>query len=301
MLQRVTDDVLVHQSELLRNNTVVVRGPSGVLLVDPGVTDTELRELAQDLRELGGRVTAGFATHPDWDHVLWHPDLGDAPRFGTARCASSLRELRAQPDWRTRVREGLPPEIVDEVPLEPFGLVTGLPQGAIELPWEGPAVRVLEHPAHSPGHAALLVVASRVLVVGDMLSDVFVPMLDEAREGSDPVEDHLAGLRVLESVADDVDVVVPGHGSVARGPQVRARIDLDRAYLHALREGLEPDDPRIGPDVPAGWEWVRDIHTGQARGVAQRRAAAGSAGEGPAAGEGSAAAERPAAGEASAR
>ncbi|WP_298888587.1 MBL fold metallo-hydrolase [uncultured Serinicoccus sp.] len=277
MLQRVTDDVLVHQSGLLRNNTAVVRGPSGVLLADPGVTDAELRGLAQDLRELGEPVVAGFATHPDWDHVLWHPELGDAPRFGTARCAAFLQDLRAQPDWRTQVREGLPPEIVDEVSLAHFALVTGLAEGVTELPWEGPSVSILEHPAHSPGHAALVVVASRVLIAGDMLSDVFVPMLDEAREGRDRVEDYLAGLRVLESVADDVDAVVPGHGSVARGTQVRARIDLDRAYLHALRDGVEPDDPRIGSDVPPGWEWVRDIHRGQTRGVAQRRADAESA------------------------
>ena len=274
MLQQVTDDVLVHQSELLRNNTVVVRGPSGVLIVDPGITDAELRSLARDLRDLGDPVVAGFATHPDWDHALWHPELGDAPRFGTARCAAFLRDLRAQPDWQAQVVEGLPPEIADEVPVEPFGLVTGLPEGTTHLPWQGPTVTVHEHRAHSVGHAALVVVDSRVLVAGDMLSDLFVPMLDHAREGSDPVEDYLAGLRVLESVADRVDAVVPGHGSVARGPEVRARIERDRAYLHALRDGVEPDDPRLGPDVPEGWEWVRDIHAAQARGVAQRRAAA---------------------------
>ena len=271
MLRHVTRDVLVHQSDLLRNNTVVVRGPAGVLLVDPGVTATELGCLAQDLQASGGPVVAGFATHPDWDHVLWHAELGDAPRFGTARCAALLRRLRAEPDWQTQVLQGLPPEIVDEVPVEPFGLITGLPEDTAELPWEGPAVMVVEHPAHSPGHAALVVADSRVLVAGDMLSDVLVPMLDEARDGSDPVEDYLAGLRALEAVADDVDVVVPGHGSVARGPEVRARIELDRAYVHALRDGVEPDDPRIGPDVAEGWEWVRDLHAAQAQGVARRR------------------------------
>lgn len=33
---RATDGVLVHQSELLQNNSVVVQGRAGVLLVDPG-------------------------------------------------------------------------------------------------------------------------------------------------------------------------------------------------------------------------------------------------------------------------
>jgi hypothetical protein len=35
-------------------------------------------------------VVAGFVTHPDWDHVLWDAALGDAPRFGTARCAAAI-------------------------------------------------------------------------------------------------------------------------------------------------------------------------------------------------------------------
>ncbi|MCF6507230.1 MBL fold metallo-hydrolase [Blastococcus sp. MG754426] len=271
MLTEVAEDVLVHRSELLQNNAVVVRGPAGVLLVDPGLTNDEMACLAGDLAELGQRVVTGFATHPDWDHVLWHPALGDAPRYGTARCAAVLRDLLAQPDWRARVAEGLPPEIADEVPLDLYGRISGLPAGTAQLPWDGPRVRVLQHPAHSPGHAALLVEDARVLVAGDMLSDVFVPMLDEWIGADDPVEEYLAGLRVLEGVADGTDVVVPGHGSAGGGGQARARIELDRAYVTALRDGREPDDPRIGPKVPPGWEWVADIHAGQAADVARWR------------------------------
>lgn len=228
MLTQVADGVHVHRSPLLRNNTVVVDGPAGVLVVDAGIRAAEMACLAADLRATGRTVAAGFATHPDWDHVLWHPDLGDAPRYGTARCAAVVAALRSAPDWRARVVGGLPPEIADEVPLDLFGLLTGLPTGTVEVPWDGPRVRVLEHPAHAPGHAALLVADRRVLVAGDMLSDVFVPMLDD---DGDPVAAHLAGLDVLEAVVGDVDVVVPGHGSVSG--EVRARIDLDRAYVHA--------------------------------------------------------------------
>ena len=134
MLTRVTDDVRVHHSELLANNAVVVQGDGGVLLVDPGLTNAEMTCLAADLRELGWPVAAGFATHPDWDHVLWHPELGDAPRVGTARGAAFLEELLAQPDWRDRVAGALPPEIVDDTPLDLFGLVTALPSGPRTCP-----------------------------------------------------------------------------------------------------------------------------------------------------------------------
>lgn len=273
MLTRVADAVLVHRSELLRNNTVVVVGPTGVLVVDPGITGDEMACLAADLRELGLPVAAGFSTHPDWDHVLWHSDLGDVPRYGTQTCADRMRTLRSGEDWQARVTGGLPEEVAGEVPLDGFGVVTALPAGADRVPWNGPVVRVLEHPAHSPGHAALLVEDHRVLVAGDMLSDVFVPMLDDFTPTTDPVAQYLVGLTVLEDVADDADVVVPGHGSVGGTGRVRTRIELDRAYLHALRDGRDPDDPRIGASAEPGWEWVGDIHEGQAHALAEWRGA----------------------------
>jgi glyoxylase-like metal-dependent hydrolase (beta-lactamase superfamily II) len=269
MLTKVADGVLVHQSELLQNNAVVVQGRAGVLLVDPGLTDFEMACLADDLRELGQSVVAGFATHPHWDHVLWHTELGEAPRYGTARCAAFLRELLSDASWRTRVTDGLPPEIADETPLDGFGVIAGLPEGTAQLPWDGPCVRIIEHPAHAPGHAGLLVEESGVLIAGDMLSDLFPPMLD--LEGSaDPIGDYLAGLRLLEDAAYDAGVVVPGHGSVGEGDQVRARIALDRAYVQALRDGGAFDDPRIGSSAQPGREWVSDIHEGQLQRLARR-------------------------------
>jgi glyoxylase-like metal-dependent hydrolase (beta-lactamase superfamily II) len=103
-----------------------------------------------------------------------------------------------------------------------------------------------------------------------MLSDVFIPMLDDFDGTNDPVEDYLVGLRLLEDLVDNVDVVIPGHGSVGGAGQLRARIALDRAYVHALRDGHEPSDPRVGPSAKPGWEWVSDIHEGQVRRLAQR-------------------------------
>ena len=275
MLTQVAEGVLVHQSELIQNNTVVVHGRAGALVVDPGITDGEMACLANDLSRLGQTVVAGFSTHPDWDHVLWHADLGDAPRYGTARGAAFMRDLLAQADWQARVAEGLPAEIAEDMSLDLFGRITGLPAGTAHIPWDGPEVRIIEHPAHAPGHAALLIADRGVLVAGDMLSDVLVPMLDDATGTDDPIEDYLVGLRLLEGVADDVDVLVPGHGSVGGADQVRARIELDRAYVHALRNGGDPDDPRIGSSAKPGWEWVSDIHAGQ-----QQRLGRGSEREG---------------------
>ena len=270
MMRQVAEGVHTHQSELLRNNAVVVQGRSGVLLVDPGLTGDEMTCLANDLRAVDQPVVAGFATHPGWDHVLWHTLFGEAPRYGTARCAAFMRDFRAHPEWKARAAEGLPPEIAEDVPLDLFGLITGLPDGTTELPWDGPKVRVIEHQGHASGHAALLIEEGGVLVAGDMLSDVFIPMLD-VYGGADPIGDYLAALDLFDGIADDVAAVVPGHGSVGGADEVRTRIDQDRAYVQALRDGQDPSDPRIGPSAKSGWEWVSDIHSGQLHGLAQRR------------------------------
>ncbi|WP_424532672.1 MBL fold metallo-hydrolase [Sphaerisporangium viridialbum] len=269
MLRQVAEGVLVHESEFVQSNAVVVQGRAGVLLIDPGVTGSEIDCLASDLHELGQPVVAGFSTHPDWDHLLWHARLGEAPRYGTARCAAAVRDQLSDAGAKARIAAHLlETEIAGQVPLDLLGLITGLPAETAQIPWDGPQVRIIEHQAHAPGHAALLIEERGVLVAGDMLSDVLIPMLD-LDDTADPIEDYLTALRLLEGVASDVDVVVPGHGSVGGSDQVQARIDQDRAYVLALRNGQVPADPRVGPSAKPGWEWVSDVHEGQLQRLAQ--------------------------------
>jgi glyoxylase-like metal-dependent hydrolase (beta-lactamase superfamily II) len=266
VLRQVAEGVLTHESEFIQSNAVVVQGRAGVLLIDAGITGDEMAAIADDLRTLGQRVVAAFSTHPHWDHVLWHAKLGAAPRYGTARCAADIRAFLSNADWNDDIAEELPPEI--EVPLDLLGLIAGLPGEATQIPWDGPRVRIIEHQAHASGHAALLIEERRVLVAGDMLSDVLIPMLDLS--AADPIEDYLAALRLLEGVAGDVDVVVPGHGSVGGADQLQARIKQDRAYLEALRDNQVVSDARIGPSAKPGWEWVSDVHAGQLQQLARR-------------------------------
>jgi glyoxylase-like metal-dependent hydrolase (beta-lactamase superfamily II) len=265
-LSQVADGVLAHESEFIKSNAVVVQGKAGVLLIDAGITADEMVAIADDLRRLSQRVVAGFSTHPHWDHLLWHAELGEAPRYGTARCAAEIKAFLSDAHWRDHIVEDLPPEV--EVPLNLLGLITGLPAGTTQVPWDGPTVRVIEHQAHAAGHAALLVEERGVLVAGDMLSDVLVPMLDFS--AADPIEDYLVALDLFEGVAGDIDVLIPGHGSVGGADELRARIEQDRAYVRALRDGQTPSDPRIGPSAKPGWEWVSDVHEGQLQGLAQK-------------------------------
>jgi glyoxylase-like metal-dependent hydrolase (beta-lactamase superfamily II) len=269
MLKKVAEGVLIHQSEFMQSNAVVVQGRSGVLLIDPGIQGDEMACLVNDLRELGQSVVAGFSTHPHWDHLLWHARLGEAPRYATDRCAAIVRDLLSNPDWKARVAPMLPPDIAEDIPMDLLGLITELPAGTVQIPWDGPKVRLIEHQAHAMGHVALFIEERGVLVAGDMVSDILIPLLNF--KAADPIEDYLVGLRLLESVADRVDVFIPGHGSIGGADQLRARIEQDRAYVQALRDGGVSDDPRVGPAATFGKDWAPGVHERQLQQLAQKR------------------------------
>lgn len=280
MLRQVTEGVWIHESAFLQSNAVVVQAKAGVLLIDAGITSDEMADLANDLHALGQPVVVGFSTHPHWDHLLWHATLGEAPRYGTARCAADVRDVLSHADWKAQVAEMLPPDIGDQIPLDDlFGQMTGLPAKTAQIPWDGPAVRILEHQAHAPGHAALFIEERGVLVAGDLLSDILIPLLD--LEAADPIEDYLAALRLLEGVAeaDDVKVFIPGHGSVGDADQLRRRIEQDRAYVQALRDGGDgggADDPRLS--APLNKDWLPGVHEWQRQQLAQKGAHDGTSG-----------------------
>ncbi|HEY4454432.1 MAG TPA: MBL fold metallo-hydrolase [Pseudonocardiaceae bacterium] len=233
MLNQVAEGVWVRQSEWVASNASVVRGADGLILVDPGIDGADLTELADDVDRLGLPVIAGFATHPHWDHLLWHARFGDAPRYATAACAQVATASR-------EIGQRMAAESASGIPLELLGLVTPLPQDGGPIPGE-----VIEHAAHAVGHAAILLADQGVLLVGDMLSDVLVPMPN--RNNPDPLGDYEAALDRLDAAAQHADVVIPGHGSVATGPEVAARFTTDRGYLDAVRRGEQPIDERGGP------------------------------------------------------
>jgi glyoxylase-like metal-dependent hydrolase (beta-lactamase superfamily II) len=255
VLTQIAENVLVRQSEFCQSNTVVVRGPTGVLLVDPGVHGHELAVLADELIDHGDVVTVGFSTHPHWDHLLWHARLGSATRYGTTRCAATVSS-------RLQIGREMATQTAQDVSLEVFGTIVALPPATDCVPWDGPGVRIVEHQAHAPGHATLLIEDARVLVAGDMLSDVLIPMLD-LRGAGDPVQDYLDGLLRIEEIASEADLIIPGHGSVGSGDELRRRIDQDRAYVLALRDGHDPVDARVGPDASFGRDFLPGVHARQ--------------------------------------
>ncbi|WP_203748312.1 MBL fold metallo-hydrolase [Cellulomonas chitinilytica] len=266
-LVEVADGVHVATSAVYATtSTVVVGGDGSCLVVDPGVTAREVADLSAAVRAHGWRPVAVWSTHDHWDHALDGHGLRDLPRWaawvqqpdwvGAARAARDGDDelaayVRAHPGQRGADlvhAPPMPPPLTDDAPAPGTGWAL--------LDWDGREVRVLTHAAHAAGHTALHVADAAVLLAGDLLSDVEIPLLDV--DAADPVGDYTATLDRIDAL-DDVRVVVPGHGAVGDGPELARRLAADRRYLDRLVEvGAGADDPRL--TAP----WLTHAHHRQA-------------------------------------
>ena len=236
-LEEVADSVWVQQSEWVWTNSIVVRSGEGLIVIDPGITGAELDGLADALDQLGMPVVAGFSTHPHFDHLLWHPRFGDVPRYASvvgAQRATEARELAREAAVENA------PDMSDEV-AEVVADVTPLPADGGPIPGQ-----IIEHEAHSAGHLAIFLEDRGVLIAGDMFSDVLVPLFDHRQD--DQLGAYETAFDRLEGAVGKADVLIPGHGSVAKGDEVGPRLAADRAYIAALRSGEDPVDPRLEQD-----------------------------------------------------
>ena len=232
-LVQLAPGVLVGTSRFMATNTVIVTAGQRALVIDPGVHADELDALAVDVLRRRLDVVGGFATHAHWDHVLWHGDLGDVPRWASTRTATEAAAHHAE-----LIDEAEATTPVDDALLGVLAPVEGA------LPWDGPEVHLVVHDAHAPGHAALWFPELGLLVAGDMGSDIEVPLLDPDRPGPEALAAHHAGLDALAAVGP-VRWAITGHGHACDGDMWRRRLDADRSYLDELATGRASDDPRL--------------------------------------------------------
>jgi glyoxylase-like metal-dependent hydrolase (beta-lactamase superfamily II) len=250
-LTEIAPGVLVATSTYaMTTSTVVVGSSGGCLLVDPAVTVADLAALAGELADRGLRPAVAWSTHPHWDHVLWSAGLGDVPRYAAPAAVTLLETERGV--MLEQLGQSAPGH-----DLELVGRMQALEGTAI--PWDGPDARLIVHDGHAPGHGAVFLPDSGVLLAGDMCSDMEIPLLDT--EEKDPLGDYRIGVERLASVPG-VRQVVPGHGHIGDSDELRRRLGLDTAYLDAVSAGRPYQDPRLTADSPA---WMRSMHENQVR------------------------------------
>ncbi len=226
-------DVLVATSRVWQTTCTIVRSGDEGFVVDSPVFPDELEILPSVLEHAGFPFTGLLATHGDWDHLLGRlafpsASLGVAETTAarlTAEPGAAARELRAFDDEHYLDR-GAPLSLgqVQALPV-PGHLAIG--EEEIEL-----------HPAdgHTADGMAVWVGWARILLAGDYVSPVEVPMISEG--GSRDA--YLATLRRLEPLVGAAAYVVPGHGEVLEGARATAILREDVNYLAKLPDAELP-------------------------------------------------------------
>jgi glyoxylase-like metal-dependent hydrolase (beta-lactamase superfamily II) len=226
-------DVLVATSEVWQTTCTAVRNGGEAFVIDSPVYPDEL-ELLPTLMQQAQFIPKGLlVTHGDWDHLLGRlafpgAALGCAETTAarlTAEPGAAQRELRAFDDEHYVERKS--PLSLGQV--QPLPVPGHLEVGDAELelhPTEG----------HTADGMAVWIPWAQVLVAGDYLSPVEIPMLSET--GSRDA--YVATLRRLEPLVDQAAHVVPGHGAVMEGARAAAILREDVAYLEALPDATLP-------------------------------------------------------------
>jgi glyoxylase-like metal-dependent hydrolase (beta-lactamase superfamily II) len=226
-------DVLVATSEVWQTTCTAVRNGGEAFVIDSPVYPDEL-ELLPTLMQQAQFIPKGLlVTHGDWDHLLGRlafpgAALGCAETTAarlTAEPGAAQRELRAFDDEHYVERKS--PLSLGQV--QPLPVPGHLEVGDAELelhPTEG----------HTADGMAVWIPWAQVLVAGDYLSPVEIPMLSET--GSRDA--YVATLRRLEPLVEQAAHVVPGHGAVMEGARAAAILREDVAYLEALPDATLP-------------------------------------------------------------
>ena len=213
---------MVVTSRVWQTNAVLRPVGDRAVLVDSPVLPDELAALPG---LLGVRPDLLITTHGHFDHLLAPCAFPDLPLHGGAATVRALAgEAGAVALDQLRV---LDEElyVADRVPLRLDALE--------ELPaLDG--VTVVEADGHAADGIALLFEEDGLLVPGDYLCEVEIPLISSA--GSTTA--YAATLERLEPLVRRAETIVPGHGPPLTRERALALLEVDHRYATQLGEQL---------------------------------------------------------------
>lgn len=217
-------DVLVASSLIYQTSCTAIRAGDEGFLIDSPVLPDELEALPAVLAQSGFPVSGLLATHGDWDHLLGRLAFPSAA-LGVAETTAA--RLTGEPGDAQRKLRAFDDELYvqRERPLA-LGQLQALPvPGHVAL-----GGRELElHPTngHTADGMAIWAPWARVLVSGDYLSPIEIPMLSAG--GSRAA--YAATLERLRALVEAAEWVVPGHGAPLERARALELLEEDLRYL----------------------------------------------------------------------
>ncbi|OQA23157.1 MAG: Hydroxyacylglutathione hydrolase [Chloroflexi bacterium ADurb.Bin360] len=223
--QQLTPNLWVTQSPIFDTNSGIFMDAGQACLIDPGITEEEIRGIARFTLEQGASVQTIILTHGHWDHLLGpehFPGVKVIAHTEYKRTLAQRSEAILQQISRWEAQAG----ILRSQPLR-------LPQptlafeGTLNVSLGRYTLRLIPAAGHAADQIALYEAEHGVLWAGDMLSDAEIPLVSHNLSA---YQDTLARLSTL-----DVRALIPGHGTPTTDPvEIRARLNADQEYLKEL-------------------------------------------------------------------
>ena len=231
----VHPDAVVVTSRMWQTTSTAIRAGGEAMLIDSPYFPDELEALPALLRQAGFEISALLATHADYDHLLGRAAY---PSLALGVGQSTAIRLREEPGVAQKeLREADAEHYVARAGPLSLGSYQSLPVPG----FVGLGDQELElHPAegHTPDGTAVFARWAGILCVGDYLSDVEIPMVQD-------LDGYRATLARLAPLVEAADVIVPGHGSPHDRATALRLLDEDLEYLDGFGD-LPPgrDTPR---------------------------------------------------------
>jgi glyoxylase-like metal-dependent hydrolase (beta-lactamase superfamily II) len=230
----VHEDLIVVVSGIWQTTCTAVRAGAEGFLIDSPVLPDELDALPALTEQAGFPVSGLLCTHADWDHLLGRLAF---PQAGVGLGESSAQRLLAEIGSAQRSLRTFDEQhyIENRAPLG-LASVQSLPvPGRLSL---GADVELELHAAdgHTADGTAFWMPWLRVLVCGDYLSPVEIPMISDG--GS--LGAYQATLARLSPLVEQAETVVPGHGAPLARERALRILAEDLAYLESLATGTGP-------------------------------------------------------------
>ncbi|QHZ55710.1 MBL fold metallo-hydrolase [Brevibacillus sp. NSP2.1] len=217
-------DYKLFTSCLWQTTSAVVSTDDRLYLFDPAYFPHEIEAIADYVQSVrDGRELVLVLTHGDWDHIAGYPRFPDARLIGHKQIASP--ERLAKQLRKTNRFDG------SYYVHRPYELVPPLFDKLVEQTEAWEEVKFLPVPGHKQDQLATLFCAQKLLVAGDMLSNLEFPFIADS-------SDYAASLAAIQKLVEDGEIaeVVPGHGVPAKGrEEIMHRIRRDQQYLHDTR------------------------------------------------------------------
>ncbi len=229
IINKISPGIWISKSKFWETNSTIIQNSNGCVLIDPGVFPSELNDISSFIKDKP--VGAGLITHAHWDHILWMPEFGYVPRYCSAETLVIM-----QKDRRTIFEEMEDFAEDYKLPLTEWKNILNFNVGIFppildeEL---GLNIEIIPTSGHQGGHCSFWLGDSKILICGDLLSNIEVPTIEGSQQS---VGQYLSSLDRLEPYVQQASHVVPGHGKICSAEEALRRLEKDKRYLHALRD-----------------------------------------------------------------